>query len=290
MSYSLRRAVAPSQPGFNGPAEAEHQRQLRTHIDAREVVIGCNVVFEPGVTISGINGSAERVVIGDNVYVGGNSKIRVPELVIGDYARLNNHSLIYGYRGARIGHNAWFGQNIVLNSTDDVDIGDNCCIGAYSQLWTHFQFGDVMDGCRFNSKAPLRLGNDVWISGNCVVSPIVAEDRSLAMAGSVVTADMKYNRVYAGNPARDITDKVGNQFGPVSLDEKTAYLLARVAEFFELHPEFDRKEIGVVVDDAIILPGRSLFNVNHRTYTKTRSWVEIAFMRHLLPRAKFVPC
>ena len=258
-------------------------------IDAREISIGKNVVIEPGVTIGGIGGPADRVVIGDNTYLGANTKIRVPELQIGDYARINNHALIYGYCPTYIGHNAWFGQNIILNSTDTLIIGNNCCIGAYSQLWTHFQFGDLLEGCRFNSTAPMRLGNDVWISGNCVVSPITAEDRSMAMPGSVVTSDMKYNRVYAGNPARDMTDRLGHQFKSVSIDEKAEHFKLKLREFFQIHPEFDETNFGILAAGQIISPGEIIFNLDQRTYTKSGSAAEIALMIFLLPKIKFTP-
>lgn len=49
----------------------------------------------------------------------------------------------------------------------------------------------------------------VWFVGHCLVSPIRAKARSMAMLGSVVTKDMDHNRIYAGTPAKDITDKVG---------------------------------------------------------------------------------
>jgi len=258
-------------------------------IEADEVVMGRNVVIEPGVSISGINGPMSRLVIGDNAYIGSDTKVRVPELQIGDYTRINNHTLIYGHKPVHIGHNGWFGQNVVLNATENLSIGNNCCVGAYSQLWTHFQFGDVMEGCRFNSVAPMALESDVWISGHCVVAPIVAHARSLALPGSIITATMEANRVYAGNPARDVTERVGPQFGPVSVEQKIAYLQQRLAEFFLAHPQYSRDAVGVRAGSQVVIPGHSMFDVLNRTYVKTASQTEFAFMHFLLPGAKFVP-
>ena len=280
---------APQNPGASRLHPTTLNMAQAHHIDAHEVVIGRNVVIEPGVSISGIGGRAQRVVIGDNVYIGGDTKIRVPELVIGDYSRINNHALIYGYEPVHIGHNGWFGQNVVFNSTGALNIGNNCCVGAYSQLWTHFQFGDVMEGCRFNTVACLTLESDVWISGHCVVSPIIAEARSLALPGSVITSAMRSNRVYAGNPARDVTDRVGPQFEPVPVERKLKYLLDRLAEFQALNPVFADGEIGIRAGNDIAVSGCSMFDVASRTYTKTGIDAEFAFMAFLLPRAKFVP-
>jgi len=49
------------------------------------------------------------------------------------------------------------------------------------------------------------VGNDVWFVGHCVVSPVVVEDKSMSM--SVITKDMKYNEIYAGAPAKPISEK-----------------------------------------------------------------------------------
>lgn len=263
--------------------------EIRGRIDAKEVVLGQGVVIEPGATISGIGGPAERVVLGDHVFIGHDSKIRVPVLEIGDYTQLHNHALVYGYKPATIGHNGWFGQNVILNATERLQIGDNCGVGAYSQLWTHIMYGDVMAGCRFDSAKPLTIGKDVWFVGHCIVSPITAADQAMAMVGSVVTRDMERNRVYAGSPAKDITDKVGPQFKDVTVDERLAYLQARLGEFFALHPAIDRGELGIAADGEIVTPGRTTFDVVTRCYDKQRTAAEVALMKFLLPRAKFTP-
>jgi len=265
------------------------ERDFHPQIDSEEVQLGQGVCIEPGVSITGINGRAKRIIIGDHVYIGANTKVRVPELRIGDYTRINNHTLIYGYEPTHIGHNGWFGQNVVLNSTDRLLIGDNCCVSAYSQLWTHFQFGDVMEGCRFNSTKPLTLGKDVWISTHCVLSPIVVEDRAMALPGSIITADMLSNRVYAGNPARDVTDRLGPQFAEVSLSAKIDFFMGRLAAFRSSHPEHAPDTIGACTDDEVLSVGQSMFNISRRTYTKHGTAAEVAFMHHLLPRAKFTP-
>jgi acetyltransferase-like isoleucine patch superfamily enzyme len=262
---------------------------VRKAINAEEISIGRGVVIEPGATVSDVGGPAERVVLGDYAYIGGSSKIRIPSLTVGDYTQIHNHSLVYGSKGVAIGHNGWFGQNVILNSTDDLTIGDNCGVGAYSQLWTHILSGDVMEGCRWDATKPLVIGKDVWFVGHCIVSPITAEDRSMAMVGSVVTRDMKENRVYAGSPAKDVTDKVGPQFREVTPDEKVAYLTNKMNEFFAGNPSFSKKQIGIAVGDRIVQPGETLFDVNARTYNKRLDEVEVAFMKFLLPRAKFTP-
>lgn len=258
-------------------------------IDADFIEIGRNVIIEPGVTISGIGGRARRIKIGDNVRLGANTKIRIPELEIGDYTQIHDHALIYGYEKVQIGHNGWFGNNVILNSTAALTIGDNCCVSAYSQLWTHFQFGDTLEGCRFNSRQALTLESDVWISTHCVISPIHAEAKSMALPGSIVTSDMKFNRVYGGNPAQDLTHKVGPQFSDISIDKKIEAFTIRLNEFFSKNQDIDRDSIGITAGDSIVKTGQIMFDLSRRTYTKQQTPEEIRFMRYLLPHIKFTP-
>ena len=56
----------------------------------------------------------------------------------------------------------------------------------------------------------------------CIVSPIKAEDKSIALVGSVVTGDMKFNTIYAGTPAKPVSEKIGPQFIERTVDEKIA--------------------------------------------------------------------
>ncbi len=259
-------------------------------IDAVEIDIAPSAVIEPGVRISGWGGvPAERVVIGDQSFIGHDTTILAPDVAIGDYNKIHNHTLVSGPGPVRIGHNGWFGQNVILNSHGGLSIGDNCGVGAYSQLWTHMLYGDVMEGCRFDSVKPIDIGKDVWFVGHCIVSPITAADRSMALVGSVVTRDMEENRVYAGSPAVDITEKTGPQFRSPPDEEKLGYFIERVEEFFAANPTFDPDAIGVAVAGSVTREGESIFDIADRTYSKSGSPTEVALMHFLLPRAKFTP-
>jgi acetyltransferase-like isoleucine patch superfamily enzyme len=143
-------------------------------INVKELILGKNVVIEPNVQIS-----CDRLILGDGVRIKSGTQIYMSDLVIGDYTLIYNNCFFSGTRWCRIGHNCWFGHYTIVDS-----------IGAHSQLWTHAYFGDILEGCRFASHKQLSIGDDVWLVGHCIVSPINAERRSMAMAGSVVTKDM----------------------------------------------------------------------------------------------------
>lgn len=257
------------------------------NIEAKNLHIGKGAVVDPSAKIRGLNGKAESIYIGDHTYIGADVQIICDDFRIGDYGKLHHHVNVHGYKPCRIGHNAWIGQYTIIDSIGGVTIGNNCGIGAHSQLWSHIKYGDTLEGCRFNGSGTLKIGDDVWFVGHTIVSPIIAADRSMALVGSVVTKDMSYNEVYAGNPAKSISDKVGNQFNDTSLQTKYDRMLAYLNEF---KPEANR--IRVVKDSTEIRfdDDISYFSVKERVYKKTNSEEEVRFMKYLLPeKAKFVP-
>lgn len=258
------------------------------NIQAEEIVIGKNTIIEPTAKIRGINGKAKKIYIGDNCYIGDNVQIICDDFSIGDYSKIQHDTNIHGYLPCKIGHNAWIGQYTIIDSIGGMTIGNNCGIGAHSQLWSHIKYGDTLEGCRFLMEKPMNIGNDVWFVGHCIVSPINAADKSMAMAGSLVTKDMVYNEIYAGSPAQSITNKVGNQFLEVGIEEKFIKMNQYLNEFnpnsknIKIVKDFNNVNIN---DEEI-----SFFNVDSRAYTKRSTQEEIDFMKFLLPaKAKFTP-
>jgi len=256
------------------------------NIQADYIRIGENTVIEPTAVIRGINGNATSIVIGDNCYIGANVQIIIDDFSIGDYSKIHHDTNIHGYKPCKIGHNAWIGQYSIIDSIGGVSIGDNCGIGAQSQLWSHIKYGDTLEGCRFKSEKELVVGNDVWFVGHCIISPIKVEDKSLALVGSVVTSDMKYNRIYGGSPAKDLTDKIGNQFVEVSLSEKMQKMKGYLIE-----AGLDKGTIKIVTsEDEIASDDITYFVISSRKYTKKNTQDEVSFMKFLLPdKGKFTP-
>lgn len=256
------------------------------NIQAEEISIGIGTIIEPTVIIRGVNGKAKRIVIGDHCYIGHNVQIICDDFEIGDYSKIQHDCNIHGYKPCKIGHNLWMGQFTIVDSIGGCTIGNNCGIGAHSQLWSHIKYGDMLEGCRFLSEGKLEIGNDVWFVGHCIVSPIKAKDKSMALVGSVITRDMEENTIYSGVPAKAISDKVGPQFNDVTLDEKYIKLL----EYLELS-QVDQNNVKVVkLKSEIKNDNVSYFVVEDRSYTKKRSEDEINFMKFLLPeKAKFIP-
>jgi len=256
------------------------------NVHADEIQIGENTIIESTAVIRGIKGKAKKIIIGDNCYIGEHVQIICDHFEIGDYSKIHHNSNIHGYKPCIIGHNLWMGQYCIVDSIGGVSIGNNCGIGAHSQLWSHIKYGDTLEGCRFHSEKPLQVGNDVWFVGHSIVSPITAEDKSMALVGSVIVKDMKYNTIYSGSPAQSISEKVGKQFTERSLNEK----MKTMKQHLE-NSGVDQSKIKIVANGSEIeSTEHTYFAVNDRKYTKKRTQTEIDFMNYLLPeKGKFIP-
>jgi len=257
------------------------------NIKATNLKLGKGSFIHPTAVIGGLGGEAQSIEIGNHVYIGERVQILCNEFKIGDYSKIHHDTNIHGGKPCHIGHNAWIGQFSIIDSIGGVTIGDNCGIGAHSQLWSHIKYGDTLEGCRFLNSKQLVVGKDVWFVGHCIVSPITANDRSMAMVGSVVTKDMEYNHIYAGTPAQSVTDKVGYQFMEVPPIEKFNKLNSYLSSALQKN-----KNVKIVMTDEEVNfnDDLSYFSIQSRQYKKTGSDDEIAFMKFLLPeKAKFTP-
>lgn len=251
------------------------------NIYAKNILIGINTYISPSAIIQGVSGPAEVVVIGDGTYIGDNVEIFVDNLTIGDYCKIHKATTFHGHKPLSIGHNAWIGQNTIIDSLGGVQIGNNCGIGAYSQLWSHIRYGDPLEGCNYNSSKELIIQDDVWFVGHCIVSPITAKSKSMALVGSVITKDMEENHIYGGCPARDLTGKVPSQFSTTTVESRRA-----IMSNFSIPINIKLIENDIeMLDDSI-----SYFNINSRKYTKRGTSEEYQFMKLLQKNLiKFTP-
>lgn len=276
--------------GFVHPA-SDHNTHLVNHIDP-SVIIDCpDVTIGVGVTIErGTKIKADKLVISDFVYIGDNVTLRAPEIRIGDYTRLNALSYGGGRKPLILGRNLYLGRGVYLDSNGGLTLEDNVAAGAGSQVWTHIQHGDQIQGLnpRWHQERALTIRKDAWLVGRVVVSN--AQDigaRALVLNESNVLCDIPADTTWAGNPAKDVTEKVGRQFEPLFDSERESLFLASIDRFEAAHPEHISyiaigKEYGAPWGKQL-----SYFDPISRTYTKRRTAAEVAFLR--FTSGKFVP-
>lgn len=266
----------------------EFPSEIDGTIEARVLELGVGCVVAPGAKISGIDGMAERVKLGDFCYIGPGVRVMAPEFEIGDYSKIHERSTCHGKHPLIIGRNCWIGPNVMLDSMGGLTIDDNVGIGANSQVWTHMQFGDLVEGCRFFSAKHLYIPKDVWFVAHCIVSPVIIGEKSMALAGSVITSEMLPNHVYGGVPAMDLTSKLGNQFHNRSIKQKLEVMRSLIEEFVKNHPIYEGK-LQAVASMKKRVDGVTYFDISTRKYTKNYSEAEVRFLKTHVPLVKFTP-
>ena len=97
-----------------------------------------------------------------------------------------------------------YAVSVALADGDDIVLGIVHEVNQDECFWSHQGVG------AFLNEKPMNIGKDVWFVGHCIVSPINAADKSMAMVGSVVTKDVPPFAIVAGSPAKII----GYRFEP----------------------------------------------------------------------------
>lgn len=246
---------------------------------ADKTFIGKNVV---------LGSRCKEINIGYGCFIGNDIYIDVDYLTIGDYTTIHHGSIIHGVK-TQIGHNCWFGHYTIIDSLGgNTRIGNNVGVGAHSQLWSHMKFGDVLNGCRWNSSSSLTLDDDVWLVGHSIVGPIHAKEKSMLMTGGVAVKDMESNSIYAGSPAKDVSDRFGVQFEEVAHEEKCRRFLQLRAEFCSANAIDEN--LFVLVDEFAHQAAVTQFNLHKRSYRPIRSEAEYQFIKFMLyDKAKWLP-
>ena len=106
-----------------------------------------------------------------------------------------------------IGQHCWINPAAIFTDPYLTSIGNNVRIAGG---WFGGHDGSInmlnrAFGTKFDSVAPLRIGDNVFVGVGCHVLPgAVIGNNSIVGAGSVVTGHLKGDAVYAGVPARKI--------------------------------------------------------------------------------------
>lgn len=113
-----------------------------------------------------------------------------------------------GERGRiRIGAGVFLNQGVMVAAVDLVEIGDHCMAANGCMITDgNHRFDDPSKPVTwqgFDSKGPTRLGANVWLGANVVVtSGVTIGDRCVVGANSVVTSDLPPGTIAAGAPAK----------------------------------------------------------------------------------------
>lgn len=106
-----------------------------------------------------------------------------------------------------LGSNSFINYDAILLDCAPITIGDDVSIGPRTQLLTalHPMEDHQARRDRWESAAPISIGNNVWLGGGVIVCPgVQIGANSVIGAGSVVTRDIPPGTFAAGNPCRVI--------------------------------------------------------------------------------------
>ncbi|MEC0184719.1 sugar O-acetyltransferase [Paenibacillus peoriae] len=102
-----------------------------------------------------------------------------------------------------VGNIFYAGYNCTILDMAEVHIGNNCMIASNVGIYTASHNIEPKNRNKTGYGIPIKIGNNVWIGGHCVIFPGVSiGDNSIVAAGSVVTKDVPANMIVAGNPAK----------------------------------------------------------------------------------------
>ena len=104
--------------------------------------------------------------------------------------------------------------DVIITTSGGVMIGDRTLIGYRTQILSSNHNIPPKLGKIFgsgHSARSIKIGNDVWIGGNCLILPGVSIGEGAVIAGgSVVTRDVAPWDIVAGVPAKKIKSRTDN--------------------------------------------------------------------------------
>ncbi len=111
----------------------------------------------------------------------------------------------YGHN-ITIGDGSWVNFGLTALDVAPIVIGQDVLIGPNCSLYTAIHPTEPRPRrAKWESAAPITLGDNVWLGGSVVVCPgVTIGENSIIGAGAVVTRSVPANSIAVGNPARVI--------------------------------------------------------------------------------------
>ena len=93
-------------------------------------------------------------------------------------------------------------QDVILNTTDKIKIGNNSAIGGNSKLFTHSSWLSLLNGYPV-IQGRIKIGSNVWIPYDTTILPNVAIGQDvIIMPRSVINRDIPSSSIVGGSPLK----------------------------------------------------------------------------------------
>jgi putative colanic acid biosynthesis acetyltransferase WcaF len=108
-----------------------------------------------------------------------------------------------------IGNHCWIGESVWIDNIENVRMRNNVCLSQGAVLSTgNHDYTKENFPPRY---APIELEDGVWICAEAVVGPgVVCKSHSVLTVGSVATKDLEPMKIYTGNPAVILRERIIN--------------------------------------------------------------------------------
>jgi acetyltransferase-like isoleucine patch superfamily enzyme len=221
------------------------------------VVKGRDVVIHPSAQLL-----AEELVIGDFSKIGPNVVISGKSIHIGREAWITTGVLIGGGRSEwgslRTGDFLHLGKDSMVNTANEVAIGDEVGIGMNGKIFSHGAYLSEYDGFPYQD-APVRIGSNVWLP-YAVVSPgVTIGDNVVVGAMSLVNRDLPSGCLAGGIPVKILKESVYPK--EISQEEKKQVLDKIVGEIarYSIRTERDPDGTSIIVEKTVFdIPDRKI--------------------------------
>ncbi|HOF59731.1 MAG TPA: acyltransferase [Candidatus Syntrophosphaera sp.] len=204
--------------------------EKNVHIIANDIKIGKNVSFGNNVNVE-LKGS---FTVGDYCQIGANTSIKGNNVHIGNHLFLGPGVTIGGGGRQHPNANLSIGDRCsiycnLINVCEEIVIGNDVGLSPEVALITHGFWLNVLEG--YPQKfAGIKIGNGVIVGYRSVIlMGVDIADYCVIGAHSVITRSLTKKGIYAGSPARYLSD-----IKPVPQSERKAMMENMLAEYSKI--------------------------------------------------------
>jgi acetyltransferase-like isoleucine patch superfamily enzyme len=193
--------------------------------------IGKNVTLGNGSIII-----ANTIHIEDNVSIGENTFIEIPEVKIGKNTKIGiegsfvassliiDHDVYIGDRvsvdisggrhfdsNLKVGYGSLISNESYINACREVILGSQAALSPRSMIFTHSYWQSVLDGYTSNF-GPVEMKDNSWLGAAAQILPnIIVGEGSIIMSNSVVGSNVSEYSLVGGIPAQKIRENINHQ-------------------------------------------------------------------------------
>lgn len=139
----------------------------------------------------------------------------IRKLILREKADSDSYVAYLSKRGVKIGDDCYIPEpsSVLIDLTDPwlITMGNNITLThgvvvlTHDYGWSVIKKTNHFKGSVFGAQAPVKIGNNVFIGVNTVITKgVTIGDNVIIGAGSVVVKDCESNGIYVGNPAQKI--------------------------------------------------------------------------------------